>query len=67
MTTNCKNCGAALKNGKCEYCGTEYTNFINNDSLNPLYGVKVWRGYAIKDFDPVLSTPDRRSKYQGKE
>ena len=21
--TNCKNCGAPLKNGKCEYCGTE--------------------------------------------
>lgn len=22
--TNCKNCGAPLTNGKCEYCGTEY-------------------------------------------
>ena len=21
--TNCPNCGAALHNGKCEYCGTE--------------------------------------------
>ena len=22
--TNCKNCGAPLRNGRCEYCGTEY-------------------------------------------
>lgn len=22
--TNCKNCGAPLVNGKCEYCKTEY-------------------------------------------
>lgn len=22
--TNCKNCGAPLVNGKCEYCRTEY-------------------------------------------
>jgi len=22
--TNCKNCGAPLHNGKCEYCGSEY-------------------------------------------
>lgn len=22
--TNCKNCGAPLHGGKCEYCGTEY-------------------------------------------
>jgi hypothetical protein len=21
---NCKNCGAPLRGGKCEYCGTEY-------------------------------------------
>ena len=21
---NCKNCGAPLHNGKCEYCGSEY-------------------------------------------
>lgn len=23
-TTNCKNCGAPLHNGKCDYCGSEY-------------------------------------------
>lgn len=23
--TNCPNCGAPLKDGKCEYCGTEVT------------------------------------------
>lgn len=22
--TNCKNCGAPLKSGKCEYCGSQY-------------------------------------------
>ena len=22
--TNCKNCGAPLHNGKCNYCGSEY-------------------------------------------
>ena len=26
MTTNCKNCGAPLKGGKCEYCSTEYAD-----------------------------------------
>lgn len=24
MNTNCKNCGAPLSGGKCDYCGTEY-------------------------------------------
>lgn len=24
MFTNCKNCGAPLRDGRCEYCGTEY-------------------------------------------
>lgn len=24
--TNCPNCGAPLKDGKCEYCGTTYNN-----------------------------------------
>lgn len=26
--TNCPNCGAPLKNGKCEYCGTEVNNAL---------------------------------------
>lgn len=26
MNTNCKNCGAPLSGGKCEYCGTVYGN-----------------------------------------
>lgn len=33
--TNCKNCGAILIGGKCEYCGTEYetiTETIYTDS-----------------------------------
>ena len=24
MLTNCKNCGAPLRRGLCEYCGTDY-------------------------------------------
>ena len=24
MRTNCNNCGAVLKDGKCEYCGTQW-------------------------------------------
>jgi hypothetical protein len=26
---NCKNCGAPIHNGKCEYCGTEYSERLN--------------------------------------
>ena len=26
MNTNCKNCGAPLSGGKCDYCATEYGN-----------------------------------------
>ncbi len=38
----CKNCGAELNNGRCEYCGSEF----NDDLLvrlirkSPLYGDK---------------------------
>lgn len=28
IITNCKNCGAIIKNGKCEYCGTEYGRIL---------------------------------------
>ena len=31
MLTNCKNCGAVLSNGKCEYCKADYTLF-NTDA-----------------------------------
>lgn len=29
--TNCPNCGAVLKNGKCEYCGTETQSTSNSE------------------------------------
>lgn len=32
--TNCKNCGAPLQGGKCEYCGTEYDTF-RRAPINP--------------------------------
>ena len=28
--TTCKNCGAPLHDGKCEYCGTEYNDNHEN-------------------------------------
>ena len=28
--TNCKNCGAPIKHGKCDYCGTEYAPLARN-------------------------------------
>lgn len=34
MITNCINCGAPLHNGKCEYCGTEYTDTGNGIKIN---------------------------------
>lgn len=32
--TNCKNCGAPLHGGKCEYCGTEY-DLISIEPIKP--------------------------------
>lgn len=28
--TNCRNCGAPVKGNRCEYCGTEYHDKIEN-------------------------------------
>ena len=36
--TNCPNCGAVLKGGKCEYCGTETQNMSTSDIGNYLNG-----------------------------
>lgn len=36
--TNCPNCGAVLKGGKCEYCGTETQNMSKSDIGNYLNG-----------------------------
>ena len=37
-STNCPNCGAPLKGGKCEYCGTETQNMSKSDIGNYLNG-----------------------------
>lgn len=34
VITNCINCGAPLHNGKCEYCGTEYTDTGKGIKIN---------------------------------
>jgi hypothetical protein len=52
--TNCRNCGAPLKNSKCEYCGSEYGFFYqdvkvenknvvihNDDTWRPSYQRRV--------------------------
>ena len=31
METNCKNCGAVLRDGLCEYCGARYF-YVNGES-----------------------------------
>ena len=30
---NCPNCGAPLKNGKCEYCGTEQGKTVKSSVI----------------------------------
>lgn len=35
MSENCKNCGAPLKDGRCEYCGTQvepYRRFVDGEN-----------------------------------
>ena len=34
MRTNCKNCGAPLHNGRCDYCGTEYETPMPTHRIN---------------------------------
>ena len=41
--TNCVNCGAPLKNGVCEYCGTE------NDCKSEKKIVYMFRGREIDE------------------
>ena len=35
MFTNCKNCGAPLRNGRCEYCGTLYMDGYRIVEIEP--------------------------------
>ena len=62
----CKNCGAELNNGKCEYCGAVYAeNQLHiNMKIDPevmarhLKELKerplIFRGYCDKDDDSVM-------------
>lgn len=31
--TNCPNCGAPIKGGRCEYCGTEFVQELKGEDL----------------------------------
>lgn len=46
--TNCINCGAPLKNQKCEYCGTEY--YLDTLGQINEYKIKVNIMGQEKDF-----------------
>ena len=50
--TNCKNCGAPLKDGRCKYCGTEYKPQIYSMMEVTADWIKIG----------VLKTPDYPSK-----
>lgn len=41
MLTNCKNCGAPLKDMKCEYCGTEYDYIPSIDSMEQVIKINI--------------------------
>ena len=67
MVTNCKNCGAPLKSGKCEYCNTEH-----GDSPRPtVYFTDEWAEHdAGIIHDLVMQsilTPNEARKLAGLE
>ncbi len=41
MLTNCKNCGAVLVNGKCEYCGSEYEYIPNIGNFQQIIKINI--------------------------
>lgn len=41
MLTNCKNCGAPLKDMKCEYCGTEYDYIPSIGSMERVIKINI--------------------------
>lgn len=46
--TNCKNCGAVLKDMKCAYCGSEYEYIPEFNDFKQIFKVKV--GGTIRKF-----------------
>ncbi|MCQ2382910.1 MAG: hypothetical protein MJ060_03730 [Clostridia bacterium] len=56
LPTNCPNCGAVLKNGKCEYCGTRVM-FPN--TLDVFTQGSCDLTLNVKDGDKVIILPLR--------
>lgn len=38
---NCKNCGAPLKNGQCEYCGSEYEFIPQINHFEQIFKINI--------------------------
>ena len=53
MITNCHNCGAVLKNGKCEYCGTNTEQSISTSEVE-----KYLNGGYKKLYDDIDKAMD---------
>lgn len=47
--TNCKNCGAPLKSGKCEYCGTEHFEEAMTESYISVTMNEIRIGTVVKE------------------
>lgn len=54
--TNCPNCGAPLKGGKCEYCGTEITpttsaneisNYLNGEYKQTIISIETAMKHGV--------------------
>lgn len=71
--TNCKNCGAPLTGGKCEYCGTEYdticvdgTNIFYADNEPILTVDSLWYEYANqKQMSAMIDEALKRAEMRG--
>lgn len=60
MVTNCKNRGAPLVNGKCEYCRTEYSH--GNEEGITLYADHV---PIVTLYQNSILTPNETRKLYG--
>ena len=45
--TNCKNCGAVLKNNVCEYCGADYREAPENETVKLYADGKCIYEYSV--------------------
>jgi hypothetical protein len=57
METNCKNCGAVLRDGLCEYCGSRYF-YVNGERCRRVdvdYEKKMWLMKSLRyTYDPEM-------------